>query len=101
MTKRRARILGALAGIEAVECWCQEQGEQALLDASLGGWDEPAINAGAAECQGVPRELREVYYVAYARNARRRHRQLACEIRAKADRGEELDRGIFGVLRAV
>ena len=96
MTRRQARRLGATDGAEDVEIFAREQGEQALLDASVSGWDEGAINAGVADLQRVPRHLQDAYYVAYERAAQRAARRLRHEIRAKVQRGEPLDAGIYG-----
>lgn len=96
MTRRAARRQGAVDGADAVETFAQEQGEQAILDARLDGWDEPAINAGCAGLAGVPEHLRQAYYVAYDRAARRTHQRLRSEVKVKVERGEELDSGIYG-----
>ena len=73
MTKQEAIELGRKDGEEDVLTVLVEQGigiVRATLSPGHLGWDEGAINAGAAQFAGVPDELRADYYEAYRVAAR-------------------------------
>jgi hypothetical protein len=77
-----APVRGALDGVEDVETVLKEQGIEAVratMRPGHVGWDEGAINAGAHRTAGVPEELSEAYYTAYAKAARARAEELAGE----------------------
>jgi len=98
-TRRIARVhaarLGAAAAILAVEDFAQTggfveidgyevPGAEASSDDLLAtiapgqlGWDEAAINAGAAEIDRCPKGFEEAYYAAYELCARATVRRLA------------------------
>lgn len=80
MTKQEAISKGVVDGVEDVETVLEEQGLDvvvATLKPGHVGWDEGAINAGAAQLSGVPSEHEEAYYEAYAAAARARAEELA------------------------
>lgn len=79
--EQTARERGAAAGHADVENVLAEQGldvVRATLSPGHVDWDEGAINAGAAEIDGVRAdELRQAYYEAYRVAARKRAEELA------------------------
>lgn len=82
MTKQEAINKGKADGITDVETVLEEQGPDvvaATLQPGHVGWDEGAINAGAARLSGVPTEHEEAYYEAYAAAARTRAEEVAAE----------------------
>jgi len=67
--KLAAQRKGARAGRGEVRDMLREQGLGAVLGTLRDGhvaWDEGAINAGAAEIEGIPSRLEQAYYRAYA-----------------------------------
>lgn len=71
-TAEEATRKGTESGAEAVDDYLQENGRTALLELSVGGWDEAAINAGAHRFDKVSDLYSEAYYAAYEAGARAR-----------------------------
>lgn len=80
MTKQQAIRLGRKDGEADVRNVLEEQGidvVRATLAPGHVGWDEGAINAGAAAIVGVPDDLHADYYAAYRDAAAALARKLA------------------------
>lgn len=70
MTRKEATTRGLADGEEAVDEHDNENPDADWSSQGLNrGWDEAAINAGAAEIVGIPRPHREAYYKAYTKGA--------------------------------
>lgn len=85
VTIKQAQQAGTADGIEAAETLLAEQGIKDLRQCQQPGgldWDEPAINAGAAEFslgRGLTDRVKQAYYAAYNDAANRRANALLAE----------------------
>jgi len=110
MAETWAAVLGASAGTEAVADFAATGGRspEYVTDAAgethvvypdyqaataeelratllQGSWDEPAINAGAAQIDGCPKGHEDAYYEAYDRASRETVNRLADQLDLEAE----------------